>query len=153
MDAELGVNAETILRAIPPPRVDVVTGRLDTVRHGAGSFRLVLDHGATLAGSLGSDVNKEVLRSFWGKPVTMFGTVRFRPDGRPQSVEANRIADRRPGDEVFAEGPAPGGAALLNLLGRTGTKAKAGYAWPKDLVGTWPGDEPIEDLLAQLKSI
>lgn len=153
VDPSLDASAEAMLRAIPAPRADIVTGLLDTARHGKGSFRLVLDHGATLAGSLVPGLEGEALRPLWGKPVTMFGTVRFRPDGRPQAVEVRRVAERQPADDVFAEGPAPEGDALLRPLGRSVSRRQVAFARLDDLVGTWPGDEPIEDLLTQLDSM
>ncbi len=151
VDRDLKRRAKSLLREIPAARLELVTGRLNAIAHEEARFHLLLGDGTALPGQLNPDLDREVLRPLWGKPVTALGTVRFRPDGLAQTIEVQRIAQESPGDEVFAARPAAVGEAGPDLF--TGARLRGGYARPMDLVGTWPGDEPIEDLLAQLKSI
>ena len=151
VDRDLKMRAESLLRAIPPARLELVTGRLNAIAHEEERFRLVLGDGSVLPGYLNPDLNREVLRPLWGEPVTVLGNVFFRPDGRAQVVEVQRIAEESTENEVFGTLPTAEGEAMPDLLARAGTRE--GSARLMDLVGTWPGDEPIEDLLAQLKSM
>ena len=73
------------------------------------------------------------------------GTVRYKPTGRPQLIEARRITAQDAGDEVFAT--LPDRAQSRSLFASSSSDE---YAKPCDLVGAWPGDETVEELLALL---
>ena len=127
------------LDEIQAPRPFVVSGRLDKIEHGNGSFRLLVNRGAKLPGRLDSDsLSPETLRPLWGKQTTVEGLVHFKANGQPRLIEARRISGRVDGDHVFEELPS------------TGSRTPGRSFDPIDLAGAWPGDEPIEDLLAQL---
>ena len=149
LDADVGTRIRGLLKEIPSPRASIVTGRLDAIKHEGGRFQIDLDQGARLPGRLDSDaLDKEVLRPLWGKQATVMGTVRFRPNGRPQFIEARRITAHEAGDQVFAELPDAEPVQSRTLFPRS--TSSEGYARPCDLAGAWPGDETVEELLAQL---
>lgn len=130
---------EARLSEIQAPRPFVVSGRLDKIEHGSGSFRLLVDRTSRLPGRLSSEsLSPETLRTLWGRQTTVEGLVHFKADGQPRLIEARRISARQDGDDVFESMPA------------TTSRTPAGSFDPIDLAGTWPGDESIEDLLAQL---
>ena len=149
LDAEVGRRIQKLLDAIPAPQTAVVAGRLDAIKHEGGRFQIVLDQGERLPGRLDpEELDKEVLRPLWGRPATVLGTVRFRPNGRPQFIEARRITAHHAGDRVFTELPEAEPGRSRTLFARPSSSRD--FATPRDLVGAWPGDEPIEELLAEL---
>ena len=149
LDPDAGARIHGLLEEIPSPRASIVTGRLDAIKHEGGRFQIVLDQGARLPGRLDPGVlDKEVLRPLWGKRATVMGIVRFRPTGRPQFIEARRITTQDAGDQVFATLPDAPSGQPPPLFPRT--SASNEYARPRDLVGAWPGDETVEELLSQL---
>ena len=72
----------------------------------------------------------------------------FKANGRPRIIEAQRIAARQSGDEVFEELPSVGHQRALESM-RVQDK-RAGSANFMRLWGTWPVDEPVDELLDQI---
>ena len=148
------------LQSIPSPRAFVVSGRLDEIGHGLGRFRLLLAEGS-LHGRLDrSQLDVELLRPLWGKQATVQGVVRFKSNGRPRFIDARRISARAEGDTIFETMPeaGPGAGSLADATTETERSEPVSQALdkamrhvdPMILWGAWPGDEPIEELLAQL---
>lgn len=150
---------EERLHLIPAPRAFVVSGRLDEIGHGLGRFRLLLD-GGSLPGRLDrTHLDVELLRPLWGKRATVQGVVHFKSNGLPRLIEARRISGHAEGDMIFEtmpEAEAGVGKPADAQSGRerpTAVSSAVGKAMrrvdPMILWGTWPGDESIEELLAQ----
>ena len=148
------------LRNIPVPRAFVVSGRLDEIGHGSRRFRLLVEGGSLPGRLTGSGIDVELLRPLWGGQATVQGVVHFKASGEPRFMEAHRISPRAEGDRFFAAMPeAERAAALvgdsLSTPKRTRPASRVeaiGRVDPMVLWGTWPGDEPIEELLAQLNA-
>ncbi len=138
------------LNKIPPPKAYIVSGQLNEIKHGDGRFRLVLGDGSSLLGRLDrTALNIEELRPLWGKETTVEGMVHFKVSGQPRLIEARRIGKRREGDSVFEEKPSVERADSTTFLS-TSKKAQPRSFDPMKLWGSWPGDEPIEELLSHL---
>ena len=122
---------------------------LDGIKHGNGRFRLVVGQRAVLFGRVDqTSLDVEVLRPLWGKHTTVEGIVHFKVNGQPRIIIARRISSHQRGDVVFEEMPtvdAEDSHALFPV-----TRKEAKVFDPIQLAGAWPGDEPIEQLLAQL---
>lgn len=137
------------LVTIPRPRAFVVSGRLEAIQHEAARFRIVLDSGQQLLGRLESErLEAEVLRPLWGKPTTVDGIVHFKINGEPRLIEARKIGASTGGDRAFAALPTATAATNAGLFREL--SAPAVSSDPKQLWGAWPGNEPIDDLMAEL---
>ncbi len=142
---------------IPAPRAVVVSGYLDEIGHGLRRFRLLMG-GGSLQGRLGrGNLDVELLHPLRGKRATVQGIVHFKSNGQPHFIEARRIS----GDKVFETMPVAeigGGGQVADVLtgsDRIGSVSRGSAKAirrvdPLVLWGAWPGDEPIEELLAQL---
>ena len=149
LDDETYAYAKDRLDDIPVPRSFVVTGRLDEIKHGNGRFRLLVDRKSTLLGRLdAASLSVEALRSLWGKQTTVEGMVHFKANGQPRFIEARRIGGRLKGDRVFEAMPYTEPQRPADLF--PVRRELVGTFDPIDLVGAWPGDEPLEELLTQL---
>ena len=152
VDDRIYMRAEERRKSSPLPKAFVVTGRLDEVRYADPRFRLLIGNTTELHGRLdpaSSTIETlETLASLRGRPITVEGMVHFKANGQPRFIEARRIGARLDGDEIFEELP------VSEIVGphdvTTIQHRKEHVAKPMDLVGTWPGDEPVEELLAQL---
>lgn len=149
LDACSYTRIEARSKAIPSPKAFTVSGRLDKIEHDAGRFRLLVNPRSALLGRLDPNaLNVESLRPLWGKQTTIEGMVHFKANGQPRLIEARRVGSRVEGDAIFEEMPAaeiPGAPVF--------TREQERHAKSFDLMklwGAWPGDEPIEELLAQL---
>jgi hypothetical protein len=141
---------ERLKAKIPEPRAVVLSGRFDVIEHQKKRFHLVFANGESLLGTIDTEhLDVEHMRQFWGKNVTIKGIVHFRPSGKPRLIEAQVIKPMEEGEEVFGtllEEP-----SQIELLKSVRETAAARQGWLKEVWGKWPGDEPIEDLLAALK--
>ena len=138
-------------RTIPDPEGCIITGRIEQVAYAKRQFRLEPTSGPRLYGRLHPDINDvEILRSLWGRRATVQGSVLFKANGQPRFIEARHISESRSGDELFellpdADSDAQIGDVTPRIRGATTTR-------PSELVGTWPGNETIEELLDALRS-
>ena len=149
VDDRIYKRAQERLKSIPVPTAFVVTGRLDEIGYVDGRFRLIVNNTTHLHGRLDlASLTVDTLASSRGKPITVQGIVHFKANGQPRFIEARRIGTRLDGDEIFEQMP------VAEIVGTdevaTIQHRKEHVAKPMDLVGTWPGDEPVEELLAQL---
>jgi hypothetical protein len=142
-------KAERLKVRIPEPRVFIVSGQLDAIQHSRKRFQLVLPDGQIVPGRIDEEfVSAEELRDFWGKGVTVKGLVYFRPSGRIQTLDAQQIKSKETGDEVFAEIPMVQSEAEFLVSAAQASERKD---WLSQIWGKWPGDEPVEKLLEELK--
>jgi hypothetical protein len=134
---------------IPEPRAHVISGYLDSIEHSKRRFRLVLSNGESILGTIDPQfVSVEDMRQYWGKKATIKGIVHFRPTGKPRLIEAQVIKAMDEGEEVFDNFPqVQTEAGFLKEI----KEAAVQTGWLKEIWGKWPGDEPIETLLAALK--
>ena len=131
------------------PRAFIVSGRLDEIKHGNGRFRLVVGQGSALLGRVDpTSLDVEALRPLWGKHATVEGIVHFKVNGQPRLIEARRISGHQGGDNVFEEVPTVDVSDSRGLF--PAPRKEVNAFDPIELAGAWPGDEPIEHLLAQL---
>ena len=145
LSREICAKVQNQLKSIPSPKAFIVSGMLDEIRHGGGRFRLLLGRNSQLLGRLHNDFpDVEALRPLWGKPTTVEGIVHFKANGQPRLIEARRMRSSIEGDEVFEQIPMIVEGLTTKMQERTrSTNLSA-------LVGAWPGDESIEELLSLL---
>jgi hypothetical protein len=135
---------------LPEPRAFIVHGKLDEIRHSGGRFRLLLDNGLQLLGRLHAEfLNGESLRPLWGHAATVEGMVHFKLNGQPRFIEARKISAPAAGDEIFSSLPmVPARLSQDSLFPELAQRPRD--ADPMALWGAWPGEEPLEELMAQL---
>lgn len=149
-EAEL-TKIERLKAKIPQPRAIVISGRFDVIEHQKKRFQLVLSNGESLPGTIDTEhLDVEHMRQFWGKKVTIKGVVHFRPSRKPRLIEAQVIKLMEEGEDVFETLPAePSQIEFVNSVRDT---AAARQGWLKEVWNKWPGNEPIEELLAALNN-
>ena len=109
----------------------------------------MVNQNAPLPGRLvGEALDVERLRSLWGRSATVEGMVHFKHNGQPRLIEARRVRGYMEGDSVFREMPAAE-IRTRRVLKPDGASRGRAADFMK-LWGTWPGEEPLDDLLAQL---
>ena len=152
LDATVRDRAEKRLTQLPKSRTFVVSGLMDSIRHGDGRFRLRLPKGQTLAGQLDPEsLDSETLREFWGRPATVMGMVHFHPDGRPRVLVARNLDPRRESDVNFEYLPRGHGPGLPVMSPETDEKARK-FDWNR-LKGLWKIEQSTEELLEQIREM
>lgn len=149
LDDGVWERVRTQLKRIPEPRAFIVSGRIEEIWPSSGRFLLVTGNGSSLLGRFDPGLlHAERLRPLWNNQTTVEGIVHFKTNGQPRFIEARRISALRDGDEVFDETPSVETPETSDQL-RLHLEQSASID-PIELAGSWPGDEPIEELLAQL---
>jgi len=137
----------------PPPFSVVLTGMLDAIEYSQRSFELRTEDGDTIRGAVQSDdITAERIRELWGDDVTIQGQAHFTPGGSLRFVDARALRAARDEDELFRQSKADieAEAAEKKPLGdRDLSDFDAGNDI-KQIRGTWPGDESIDDILGAL---
>ena len=130
-------------------RAFIISGRLEEIKHDSSRFFLELGDGRKIFGHLQSDqLDVEALHPLWGKRVTIQGLVHFKANGQPRLIEAYRLRPYQDRDTVFEELPSTEMSKSRGLTQRQKKQARSFNVL--SLCGTWPGNEPVEELLAQL---
>ncbi len=135
-------------RLLPEPRAFIVSGKLDEIKYSAGRFRLFLANGGKLLGRVHPEfLTGEILRPLWGEEVTVEGMVHFKANGQPRLIDARKLTPKQTGDDIFDQLPSVS-TTQATLFPEIQNRTK--ITDPMVLWGAWPGDESIEDLMAQL---
>ena len=135
--------------SLPKPAAIILTGKLDEIAHSKHLFILIQENGSRISGSLiANSPRLEALRELWGERATVQGVLHFKADGTPRHIDAERIVAQAAGDIVLSQASLDLGASRTQE--REAHRVPRTIARPMDLVGTWPGEEPIEDLMADL---
>lgn len=148
-----GDSYETIesrKRELPKPRAFVVSGRLDQIQYSKREFKLVLAQGQNLRGRIHQEfLSEESLRPLWGNPVTIEGLVHFQTTGTPRYIEARKLSAQAASDVIFDELPQIESSENRELFPEL-VQSKKKSSDPMSLWNTWPGDESLEELMAEL---
>ena len=127
----------------------IISGWLEEIKHDSGRFFLELGDGRKMFGRLQSDqLDVKMLRPLWGKRVTVQGMVHFKANDQPRLIEVYRLRPYQDRDAVFKELPSTEIPKSRGLTRRQDKQAR--YFNVLSLCDTWPGNEPVEELLAQL---
>ncbi|MBZ5555623.1 MAG: hypothetical protein LAO21_23195 [Acidobacteriia bacterium] len=133
----------------PEPIALVLSGLFNTIEHSRKRFQLVLSNDERIPGTIDPHfLDEEKMRQFWGKKVTVKGTVHFRPSRKVRLVEAEVIKPMEAGEEMFEKVSATG--SVRELFESYPLKQEA-RSFLTEIWGKWPGEESIEELLAALK--
>ncbi len=137
---------------IPLPSRHIIVGKLNEIGHRRRQFLLDIRPNQKIIGRLSSSFDGlETMRTLWGHQATVIGSVHYKVDGTPRFIEADQVLPRQKGDDVFQKIPKP-----MNWHGTVLPKKTDGRQGSLDLsalIGSWPGDEPIEQLMAELKNL
>ncbi len=148
MTAESLVHVEKLLARTPEPQTLVVSGKLEQITHKTGRFLLELPGGAQIRGRAHPEfLDAEAMRALWGRKVSVKGPVHFKPSGAARFIEAEILRLMEPAEEIFERLPV---AVQMETPFAGLTEAARTVVDVTEIWGQWPGDEPIEELLAEL---
>lgn len=126
-----------------------IAGHLDAIRHSDRMFALILESGTTLRG-VAEGFPPEAMAELFGQPVIVSGTAIFRPSGRVQTIEAERI-DKAEGDvSLWAAEPRP---LFTSLLRKDLQREQGPRSGLNAVIGAWPGEESDDELRAVLEAL
>lgn len=90
----------------------------------------------------------KIIQSLQGKKVTLQGVVSFKSNRAARFIETRMIREYVEKDAVFDQVPRGDPSDVQELIAEAVAKRTTKLT---DLIGSWPGDETSEELLAELK--
>lgn len=124
-----------------------LTGKFDLMKHSNGLLEIITQN-KKIRAFLNSTIDPSSIKDFFGEEVTLDGIAHFNPRGQISSFEVSKIRIASASDEYFKRIPNPI-AAQLQIAGIAHRQSYQGTKLNK-VVGKWPGNEAVEDLLRLL---
>lgn len=126
----------------------VVSGKLEQITYKTGRFLMELPGGVRLRGRVHPEfLDSEDLRDLWGKKVSVKGPVHFKPSGAARFVDAELLKLMDPNEAIFERLPM---AIQMEAPFAGMVQAVREAVVVSEVWNQWPGDESIEELLADL---
>ena len=141
-------NIRELEEQTPPPSRVRVSGVLDLMQFSKDLIQVQTKQG-TIRAILTSSITFEEISTYFGQNVTLDGIANFKPSGKISAIKIDKAKTASDEEEWFTRQPSPINDQLdLNRL-----RAEQKYKETKldNVIGEWPGDESIEELLEMRK--
>lgn len=140
-------NIQKLEEGTPSPRRARITGILDLMQYSKDLIQIQTEQGATHA-ILTNDIQFTDISTYFGQKVTLEGIANFKPSGNISAIEVHKIREATDEDDWFTKKP----AAIKEQLDIKELRAKQKFKGTNldNVIGEWPGDESIEELLEML---
>jgi hypothetical protein len=110
---------------------------------------MVVDEGKIIPGRINEEfMSAEEMRQLWGRKVSVKGQVYFKPSGSVRMLDAHMLKPMEAGEEVF--GVVPSVQTERGFV-KAYAQPETNRNWLREIWNQWPGDELIEELLADLE--
>jgi len=131
----------------PPPIKALITGQLDLMQYSKELIKVDTKAGNVRA-ILSGELTFEEVGKFFGKEVTLEGIAHFKPSKKVSSIEVEKIHSATAQDQWFSAQP----TAITEQINFADLSKEQEYHGTAldNVIGQWPGDESIEELLALL---
>lgn len=124
-----------------------LTGKFDLMKHSNGLLEIITQN-KKIRAFLTSTIDLHSIKDFFGEEVTLDGIAHFNPRGQISSFEVSKIRIADASDEYFKRIPSPI-SEQLQFMEIVKSQSYQGTKLNK-VVGKWPGDDRIGDLLQLL---
>lgn len=154
LNKSVSINRMTLEKIIlieertPESMKTKISGKLDVLRHTKSQLEIITGTGRMHA-TLSPDLKIEEIIGFFGQKITAFGSVRFLPSRQVKSFEIESLHLAESSDKFFEKIP----EVLFEKIDVQRLISEQSYQGINlhKIIGKWPGDESIEELLLQLK--
>jgi hypothetical protein len=136
---------KTLEEDIPDSKPIILNGVVEELIYSKLKVRILTREGI-VDGFLSDDLDSENIAKWWGKEITITGTAHYKPGGK-SVIEIQRIFEPSVGDVYFSKKPKS--ETVEQQIERQLREGKKANPLP-DIVGKWPGDETLEELLDML---
>jgi hypothetical protein len=132
--------------SIPEPQEIIINGVLDELKYSKLKVTIATADGP-ISGVLSDSFETEEISKYWGKTLTISGRAHYRPDGRMALVYIEKIFEPSEADKYFSKISKK--ETVEQQIQRQQKQLKYRNHL-NEIVGQWPGDESIEDILKDL---
>lgn len=140
---------ESLYKSIPSPQKTVVAGVVDEMKFSREQVILTTADHKKIVVVVAKDLFKE-LKEYFGQEIAVTGLAHFKPGGQLSYVQMESFGDARKATKFFSKKPHKMSMQQqIALQIREGKKRNP----IDDIIGKWPGDESLEDLMQMLKEL
>lgn len=131
----------------PPESRARITGILDLMQYSKDLIQLQTEHG-TVRAILTDEIKFDDISTYFGQKVTLEGLANYKPSGKISAIEVAKVRRTTEDDEWFSKQPSP----VKEQLDIKELRTEQNYKGTQldNIIGEWPGDEPIEELIEML---
>lgn len=132
--------------SFPEPQEIVINGVVEELKYSKLRVGIATKQGLVNA-VLSEELEPMDISKYWGKELTIAGRMHFLPSGKPSFIYIERVFNPDEFDEYFSKP-----VSKLNIDQQIQKKIKAQKHTNLlgDIIGQWPGDESIDDILKDL---
>lgn len=132
--------------SIPEPQEIIINGIVDELKYSKSRISVATKDGL-VNGVLGDEIEPSEISKYWGKELTIAGTAHYLPGGKMSFLYIERIFEPMEGDKYFSKISKK--ENVEQQIQRQQKQLKY-VNHLSEIVGGWPGDESIEEILNAL---
>lgn len=137
---------ESIEESIPAPSKVIINGKLDEMKYSKGKLVLITSKGNVNSFIKNNSLMEKVV-AFMGKEITINGLGHYKPSGQLSFVEIFEFSEPGKSDKIFSRAPVAMDVEQQILFQLKEGKKKNSLV---DIVGKWPGNESLKEILEEL---
>jgi hypothetical protein len=137
---------QSLEESIPEPQEVIINGVVEELKYSKLKVTINTKEGV-VNGILSEYLNPSEISRYWGKELTIAGTAHFKPSGKMSVLHIERLFEPGKEDKYFSK-PARK-ETVEQQIQRQQKQLKHGNYLDK-IVGQWPGDESIDDIINSL---
>jgi hypothetical protein len=132
--------------SIPEPQEIVINGVVEELKYSKLRVGIATKQGLVNA-VLSEELEPMDISKYWGQELTIAGRMHFLPSGKPSFIYIERVFKPDEFDSYFSK---PVNKLNIEQQIQKKIKHQKHTNLLEDVVGQWPGDESIEDILKDL---
>ncbi len=137
---------QTLEESIPEPQEVIINGIVDELKYSKSRISVATDEGL-VSGVLSDDFEPDEISKYWGKKLTIAGTAHYLPGGRMSFLYIERIFEPTESDKYFSRTSKKETTEQQIVRQQKQLKYSNHLS---EIVGEWPGDESIDEILNAL---
>lgn len=129
--------------SIPEPQEILINGIVDELKFSKSRVAIATKDGI-VSGILSDDLAPQDISKYWGRELTIAGTAHYLPSGKMSFVFIEKLFEPSESDKYFSK---PSKKETVQQQIQRQQKALKNRNLITDIVGQWPGDESIDEIL------
>jgi hypothetical protein len=132
--------------SMPEPQEVIINGIVEELKYSTRRVTINTKEGS-VNGVLGENFDPSEISKYWGKNLTIAGTAHYQPSGRMSSIYIERIFEPSDTDKYFSK---PSKKETVEQQIQRQQKHLKGGNHLSEIIGQWPGDEKIDEIINAL---
>ncbi len=137
---------QSLEESMPDPQEVIINGTVEELKYSKLRVTINTREGA-VNGILSEELDPAEISKYWGKDLTIAGTAHYQPSGKLSFLYIEKIFEPNHTDTYFSR---PSRKETVEQQIQRQQKQLKNANHLDEIVGHWPGDEKIEDIINQL---